>query len=1149
MTSYSDEEAPLEEPKSFTTVASHASPSIGGNNNNNTSTQSSKRAALLQQQQQQDPSSSSTSTATTTTTTNNNPSTTTSTNRRVSSLGRDDSVRSSKQETHLEYDPVTEGYVRKVAPSKESVSETSLPPAPDYEELKRGSSTEGDVLGAMQYSPSTSGGGGGGGGHSSNINRLMRRSTAATVGVTGRMRVGSRDETTMDTSRADTTLVWDEQTESYKRKVAVSDQSSSDNNNNNSTTTNSNLARRNTSSVVAQSDLEANTTTKLLTPEIPPNHHNNNSASVVPTNDDDDLEYNPSPQQQQQHRSSSKHSGGNNRNRGSLDISPVLASTNPSAQQHPNNNNPDISQIELSNLNDSNNDDDGTATTTTTTAANDNNPSSTTTPHHHPHKTTLNRAMSSAAASVSGNSSNTPNKVKYLDDFTVRLFGGKKASHVEHQIEARLSPITKCFHKVWHNFVFESIWGILTLLGMSMSVFAWCIDEITEILVNFRGDLAKLKPSGGEKLSGWTLWAYELPPTAAFFAWWAWAIVFCMGAILVVKYVGPQAAGSGIEQVRSIMTGYPIPGYFEINTLFAKVVGLIFVQASGLTIGKEGPFVHISCSLAHLLLGLSFFREIKRSRQLTKQVISAACATGVSSTFGAPVGGVLFAIEVTSNVLHTADYWKAFFTAVVGEMLFRELSYFGTARESQVALFPTTFNMQAYTLSEIPFFFILSFICGLYGGFYVKGIIGVRTWRQNTYNKAVQWCKVRKDPQQRNAQLVQQMSKTTLLGKCFACCCSTDTAVAANNATNNIYFVISDYFLLVASYVLTPMGWALTVITLTAWINWFSGQFMQRSLYAGIADLLVSGQMARDWGGTGQPADPRLHSTDWGSPNLMYNLWVYFIFKSFLCMIGLSLAVPTGTLIPMLAIGLSMGRIFGELVQDVGGVKYAPGGYAVVGASAFIAGATGAVSTAVIVFEITAQLSFMVPVLLAVILGRAAGKLISPDLYEALQIMKHLPNIPPLARQESYNKTCAEVMNPDNIPMLKRYCTVEEVSAALDARSFRHEDAAHEDDLFAVVENLQSPIYLGSIARHQLSTAVSASDAGGAGHDGQQIDLLTQVNANAVAPAIPASSSISDALYLFELTLCSALFVTDHSRVVGWLDLATVRHDCESGHL
>ena len=46
------------------------------------------------------------------------------------------------------------------------------------------------------------------------------------------------------------------------------------------------------------------------------------------------------------------------------------------------------------------------------------------------------------------------------------------------------------------------------------------------------------------------------------------------------------------------------------------------------------------------------------------------------------------------------------------------------------------------------------------------------------------------------------------------------------------------------------------------------------------------------------------------------------------------------------------------------------GGYAVVGGAAAVAGATGTVSAAVITFEVTSQLSYMLPVLLAVRRGR-----------------------------------------------------------------------------------------------------------------------------------------------------------------------------------
>ena len=45
------------------------------------------------------------------------------------------------------------------------------------------------------------------------------------------------------------------------------------------------------------------------------------------------------------------------------------------------------------------------------------------------------------------------------------------------------------------------------------------------------------------------------------------------------------------------------------------------------------------------------------------QILAAAVAAGVAATFGAPVGGVLFSIEVTASYYLVSNMWKAFFCA------------------------------------------------------------------------------------------------------------------------------------------------------------------------------------------------------------------------------------------------------------------------------------------------------------------------------------------------------------------------------------------------------------------------------------------------------------------------------------------------------
>jgi chloride channel 2 len=147
-----------------------------------------------------------------------------------------------------------------------------------------------------------------------------------------------------------------------------------------------------------------------------------------------------------------------------------------------------------------------------------------------------------------------------------------------------------------------------------------------------------------------------------YFLWVLWRILMGLAAVSVTHYVSPIAAGSGIPEMRSILGGFELTNYLTLRTLFAKVFGLILAQGAGLNVGKEGPFVHTSAVVSAQMLKLPAFRQILESPALTHNVLSAACAVGVASTFGAPVGGVLFSIEVTTIFYHTRNYWQVCFS-------------------------------------------------------------------------------------------------------------------------------------------------------------------------------------------------------------------------------------------------------------------------------------------------------------------------------------------------------------------------------------------------------------------------------------------------------------------------------------------------------
>ena len=102
--------------------------------------------------------------------------------------------------------------------------------------------------------------------------------------------------------------------------------------------------------------------------------------------------------------------------------------------------------------------------------------------------------------------------------------------------------------------------------------------------------------------------------------------------------------------MKLILKGIALKEYLSFRTLISKIVGLMFASSSGLPIGKEGPFVHISSIITEQLLRhVPIFSGIKFNEARRLETLGAACAVGVASDFGAPIGGVLFSIEVTST--------------------------------------------------------------------------------------------------------------------------------------------------------------------------------------------------------------------------------------------------------------------------------------------------------------------------------------------------------------------------------------------------------------------------------------------------------------------------------------------------------------------
>ena len=105
-----------------------------------------------------------------------------------------------------------------------------------------------------------------------------------------------------------------------------------------------------------------------------------------------------------------------------------------------------------------------------------------------------------------------------------------------------------------------------------------------------------------------------------------------------------MAAGSGIPEIKTILSGFVIPDFLDFKVLFVKALGAVFAVATGMCLGKEGPFVHISTCVGYLVA--RYIPKYRDNGRKMREMLSAACASGLSVAFAAPIGGVLFSYEV-----------------------------------------------------------------------------------------------------------------------------------------------------------------------------------------------------------------------------------------------------------------------------------------------------------------------------------------------------------------------------------------------------------------------------------------------------------------------------------------------------------------------
>nr|AAF13165.1 CLC chloride channel protein [Caenorhabditis elegans] len=592
-----------------------------------------------------------------------------------------------------------------------------------------------------------------------------------------------------------------------------------------------------------------------------------------------------------------------------------------------------------------------------------------------------------------------------------------------------LTPTTQKQSSSWCSF--ESIktffrtvirdWIFLALLGFIMASLSFGMDYAILNLQNGQMRLFDL--------------VKEYHFTLAYLVWVGYVVGLILLSAVCAHYIAPQAIGSGIPEMKTILRGVILKEYLSVRTLLSKMIGLTLSLGSGLPMGKEGPFVHVASVVASQLTRLvhgssgGIFENESRSGEM----LAAGCAVGVACTFSAPIGGVLFSIEVTSVYFAVRNYWRGFFAATCSATLFRILRMFSVSAAVTVeAHYQTNFPPQNVFLpQELPIFALIGLVCGLAGSIFVY------LHRRTVLFLRRNWL----------AKMIFQK-----------------------------YWLI--YPIFIATFISSlsfPLG---------------LGKFMggEERFSHTMKEFFV------DCAWTAPPNDsyacpmPTSNATSsdsfdirhWKGDNYDYSPFVtlssFQVVYFFLAILASTLPVPSGIFMPVFVLGAAFGRLVGEGVFSLdpyghisGDIQFfvRPGVYAVVGAAAFCGAVTHTVSVAVIVFELTGQLCHLLPVMIAVLIANAVASYLQPSIYDSIIRIKNLPYLPDIPHTTSlYHQMLIEQFMISPLVYIAKDSTVGDIKRALETKT--------RIRAFPLVENMESLALVGSVSRSQLQRYVDS---------------------------------------------------------------------------
>uniref|UniRef100_A0A8C0IB58 Chloride channel protein n=1 Tax=Bubo bubo TaxID=30461 RepID=A0A8C0IB58_BUBBB len=583
-------------------------------------------------------------------------------------------------------------------------------------------------------------------------------------------------------------------------------------------------------------------------------------------------------------------------------------------------------------------------------------------------------------------------------------------------------------------------WVICAMIGILTGLVACFIDIVVENLAGLKyrvvkGNIDKFTEKGGLSFS-LLLWATLN------------ASVVMVGSV-IVAFIEPVAAGSGIPQIKCYLNGVKIPHVVRLKTLVIKVCGVILSVVGGLAVGKEGPMIHSGAVIAagisqgrstSLKRDFKIFEYFRRDTE-KRDFVSAGAAAGVSAAFGAPVGGVLFSLEEGASFWNQFLTWRIFFASMISTFTLNSVLsvYHGNAWDLSS---PGLINFgrfdnekMGYTIQEIPIFIFMGVVGGILGALFNALNYWLTMFRIRYIHRPCL--------QVVEAMLVAAVTATVGFVMIY---CSRDCQPIQGSTVA--------YPLQVGDAGEQPSGVGGHPEP-GQWLRAEQGDktllgFVALSQSVPSALFCADGEynsMATAFFNTPEKSVVNLFHDPPGSYNPM-TLGMFTLMYFFLACWTYGLTVSAGVFIPSLLIGAAWGRLFGISLSYLtkGSIWADPGKYALMGAAAQLGGIVRmTLSLTVIMMEATGNVTYGFPIMLVLMTAKIVGDYFVEGLYDMHIQLQSVPFLHWEAPVTSHSLTAREVMSAP-VTCLRR---IERVGTVVDILS----DTSSNHNGFPVVES------------------------------------------------------------------------------------------------